>query len=201
MVRRPTALFAALLSMLMVSSSVSATTCDLSCWLGHGHSDCHMHGRAVSGGASMPMSPTIDMDMNSSVPKHTTASTAPDDSTLMRVYMEMGSDASVNSMAADTSMNATRGLLMSLSPQPEMEESAMHHHSGTPSSCIHGACGQIASSSSPPSAAQAQPHFLQGVSVHIGSIVGPRPDMQWIRIESPPPEILSAESLLTVLLI
>lgn len=61
-----TASFATILSLLMVSAPVSASVCDLSCWLRQTHSDCHAAGPAShdkDDAMSMPdgMAPGMDM--------------------------------------------------------------------------------------------------------------------------------------------
>src|ERR1017187_3718868 len=64
MMQRATNALAALLSVLMVATSVSATTCDLTCWLRQGHSDCHSVG-SVAAVKGTNMSIPGDMDMSS----------------------------------------------------------------------------------------------------------------------------------------
>jgi hypothetical protein len=201
----------------MVSTSASATACDLSCWLRQAQSDCHAGGLAASMGTNMPVSPIMAMYMSSSgnpqmQAQHANASTAPHDSMSMSVDMDMGRAHTDVSMAADTKMDATPSHLMSMSPRPKMlterlmsapnpgmESNGIPGHSGRLSSCTHEMCSQISASTSPPRVDRVQSNFLHGVSIHIASPVKLGTDLQWIRLGPPPPEILSAERLSTIL--
>src|ERR1700740_2932262 len=101
-------LAALLLSLLTVSASVSASACDLSCWLNQAHSDCHTE---TKDGATMSMSP--DMHMGSgekeNVVETETGSDAAIDSTPMPSGMDMGTGNSESMAGAETSLDARTG--------------------------------------------------------------------------------------------
>jgi hypothetical protein len=203
--------------MLMVSTSASASACDLSCWLGQAHSDCHAGGAATSSATTMPMSSIMPMDMSSNEnpqtpTSHAAGATAAKGSMSMPADMDMGPDQTDSSIAVDTRMSVTPGHLMTMSPRPEMlterfmrgpnpgmESNNVPGHSGHLSSCTHETCSQISASVSPPRVNHAQANFLYCVSIRIASPVNPWTDSQWIRPGPPPPEILSAETLSTIL--
>lgn len=212
-----TSSLAAFLSMLMVSTSASASVCDLSCWLRQAHSDCHSGGPTTSRDAGMPMSSMMAMDMsaneNPQMPvADATPSTAPKDSTPMPPGMDMRPGRSDNPMAADAGMHATPGRLMSMSPRPEMaaerfqralksgmRTNTMHHHPGNLSSCTHETCSQISASVSPPRVEHAQPSFLHSAPISPSNPVDLWADSQLIRPGIPPLEVLPAEGLATIL--
>lgn len=76
--RRITACMAALISILVVFASISASACDLSCWLRQGQADCHP-GMSVSGGenaASMAASMAMPMGAGPDGMQHMMASDA-----------------------------------------------------------------------------------------------------------------------------
>lgn len=56
-----TSVLASLLALLMVSTSASGSACDLSCWLGGAHSDCHTAAPDPSDASGQAMA-TMDMD-------------------------------------------------------------------------------------------------------------------------------------------
>lgn len=93
--RRITSSLAALLSLLVVSTWVSASACDLSCWLRQAHSDCHIASSATSDTA---MSMPAEMDMGS---------------------MDMGSDPSASTTGTGVSLTGVPVHPMSTSPQAE----------------------------------------------------------------------------------
>src|ERR1700688_177389 len=90
--RSMTTSLAALLSLLLISSPVSAWACDVSCSSHQAHSDCHDSATATKD----------DTDMS------------------MPAGMDMGSDQSEGPTESDSVMGAARGHSMSMSPQQEM---------------------------------------------------------------------------------
>src|SRR5579862_9074112 len=98
-------LAASLLSLLMVSASVSASACDLSCWLNQAHSDCHTE---TKDGAAMSMS--SDMHVRSGESERVAGpqmgADLATDSMPMPSGMDMGPDNSENMAGADTNLNA-----------------------------------------------------------------------------------------------
>jgi hypothetical protein len=178
-------LVAAILSLLMVLTSVSASACDLSCWLHQVHSDCH----TVS-------SPISDQNTAASMPSG----------------MDMGPDRSSSVTGSDTSMNVKPGHSMSMSPamegvtgrlkpltKPEMSTSAMPDHSNGISSCTHEPCSQTSVPVSPPTGDHCWPSFLHWVAVSISCPINLWIDFHWIKPGTPPPKILVANRLVTTL--
>ncbi len=178
-------LVAAILSLLMVLTSVSASACDLSCGLHQAHSDC-LTVSSVTSGKNTSMSMPSDMDM--------------------------GSDHSSSMTGSDTSMNLMPGHSMSMPPamegvterlepvtKPEMSTSAMPDHSKGIPSCTHEPCSQTSISMSPPAGDHCRPNFLQWVAVSISSPTNLWIGVHWIGPGTPPPKILVANRLVTTL--
>jgi hypothetical protein len=175
---------AAVLSLLMVSTSVSASACDLSCWLRQTHSDCHTVGPAAASKDDMPMPAGADMDSGpaeSSMAPDSTVSATPAHSMPMAPQQEM---------AAERFVHGTR---------PDMRTSAMPEHSRSVSSCTHETCSQISASASPPGADHAQLDSLHWMAVSISSPVNLLTGFHWIHLGTPPPTLLSADRLITAL--
>jgi hypothetical protein len=179
-----TSSLAGLLSLLLVSTPVSAWACDLSCSSHQAHSDCHTSATTSKDDAAMSMPPGMDM----------------------------GSDHSESSMGPDTAMSAVPGHSMSMSPQqematqrfeeatrPEMKTRAMHDHSKSVSSCTHETCSQVSASASPPGADHPQPNFLHRVAISISSPANLWITFHWIRPGTLPPELLTVDRLVTTL--
>src|SRR4029077_5039015 len=101
-------LTALLLSLLMVSTSVSASACDLSCWLNQAHSDCHTE---TKDGAVMSMSSDMDIrsDASERVGGPQMGADPMTDSMPMAPEMDMGGDSSGNTAGADTKLRARPG--------------------------------------------------------------------------------------------
>jgi hypothetical protein len=178
--------FVALLSLLVISTSVSASACDLSCWLHQIHSDCHHGSSAANSKDDMAMSMPPDMDM--------------------------GSDHSGSSMGPDTVVSATPAPSMSMSPQiemaaerfdhatkPDMRASAMHDPSKSMSSCAHETCTQIWTSASPSPGDHSQPGSLHRIAINISTPVTVPVAFYCVRVGYPPPRILASERLVTTL--
>ncbi len=169
---------AALLSLLLVSTPVSAWACDLSCSLLHAHSDCHAVNSAMTSKDDATMSMSPDMDM--------------------------GLDHSESTMGHNPRMNDTPGHSMTMSPQmgmaterdeyptrPEMGTSAMHDHSKTVSSCTHDTCSQIAASASPTRSDHSQPSSLHQAAIGISNSVNLRIRFHWMRVGTDPLKLLA----------
>lgn len=180
---RVTCSLAALVSIFLVSTSVSASACDLSCWLHQAHSHCHSVGSAPTGKDDMSMS---DMDMG---PSHMEGST--DSDTLMRAVpghsMAMSPQ---QEMVAERLVHATK---------PDLRTSGMPGHSKSMSSCTHEACSQISVSSSPPRPDHSQPNSLRWITLSITSPVNLRTGFHCIGPGTPPPKTLAAAILTTTL--
>jgi hypothetical protein len=179
---------AALISLLFVFTSISASACDLSCWLRQGHDDCHS-GVPISGqetgtamASAMPMGMAMAMAMGSRQMQH------------MMAPGEIGMDHRLTPhrltpMSPQAEMAVER--LIELS-KPGMSSTALPGHSpGTSrdlSSCAHETCSQIWASASPLGARHADPDFLHYAPVRfsISTIFWTRSN--GIKTGSPPPE-------------
>jgi hypothetical protein len=176
---------AALLPLLMVLSSVSAAACDLRCSLHQAYADCH-------------------------TPSSSSTAASKDDTKMSG--MDMGPNRVESTTGSDTGINAAPSHSMSMSPQlavatgrfeqtsqSETGRNSMPNQSRTGSSCTHGTCGQIATSTSPLNANHSQhasPHLL-AISVSIPVSLGF--DFHWIKPESSPPKILASDRFVTTL--
>jgi hypothetical protein len=182
--RRVISSLAGLLSLLLISSPVSAWACDVSCASHQAHSDCHASATTSKDDMSMPMPPGMDM----------------------------GSDQSESPMGPETAMGAARGHSMSMSPQQEMatrrleratkpatRTGTMHDHSKGMSSCTHETCSQLSTSASPPGADRSQPNSLHRIAIGISSPVNIWITFHCIRPGTPPPKPLIADRLITTL--
>ena len=173
---------AALLSVLMVSTSVSGSACDLSCWLHQAHYDCGTVGSAAIANETA-MSMSSDMDMG---PDHS------------------------ESMGPDTSMNTALG--HSMSPQmdiaterfehatkPETRTTARANHSKALSSCTHEPCSRASTSASPPGGDHFRLNSLHWVRICILGPANLRIGFHWIGLGTHPPELLAADRLTATL--
>jgi hypothetical protein len=182
--RRVITSLATILSLLLVLTSVSASVCDLSCWLHQAHSGC------------LNVSPGISAK-NTTMP--------------MPSYMDMSPDRSSSITASDTSMNVMSDHSMSVSPEmegvterfdttkPEMRTNIVVDHSKGISSCTHEPCSQISVSVSPQVGDHRQPSFLHWVVVSISNPINLLTGFHWILRGTPPPKILVANCLVTTL--
>jgi hypothetical protein len=148
---------AALLSVLMVSAPLSASACDLSCWLHQTASDCHSASSATEGNQRMmPPSSAMDMSPEAEMSSHATQSNA-------------GPDQSVNASTRH-SMSAPMDMVRSLQvKKSEVSASTTFDHSKTLSPCSHETCSQASASVSPPRASQAQSVYLHCVAIKVSS--------------------------------
>lgn len=181
--RRVASSLAGILSLLLISSPVSAWACDVSCSSHQAHSDCHA-----------------------------AATTRKDDTAMSMPGMDMGSDQSESPTGSDTGMGAVPVHSMSMSPQQEMatrrfeqatkpatRTGTMHDHSKDMSSCTHETCSQLSTSASPPGADHSQPNSLHWLAVSISSPVNLLVSFHWVQLGTPPPKLLSADRLITTL--
>jgi hypothetical protein len=204
-------LAALVLSLLMVSTSVSASACDLSCWLNHAYSDCHTE---TKDGAAMSMS--LDMDMHSGESEHTVEPQMGADATIdsmpMPADIDMGSDGSDSMAGADAYLNARAGHFMAMSPQlegvietsvrvakGEMGGRTMLNRSGSLSPCMHEPCSQTSMSVSPPTGDRSQPTSLYWMPTGISSPFNIWTSFHWTRPGTPPPKILAVDHPTTTL--
>ena len=144
-----------LLSVVLVCTPLSASACDLSCWLHQTASDCHSASSAAEAGQRM-MSASSAMDMSSEAEtsSHVTQSHA-------------GPDHSVNASthhSMSTQMDMGRGSRKIMQKSGE-SSSAMFDHSKTLSPCSHETCSQASASASPPRARGDQPAYLHCAAI------------------------------------
>lgn len=175
--RRITACMAALISLLFVFTSISASACDLSCWLRQGHDDCHssvsMSGDPMSseemGAAMAPMS----MAMGSGQMQHKMAPG------------EIGTGHRLIPMSQQSEIAVERFIELSI---PGMSSTALPDHSRDLSPCAHETCSQTSASASPPGAGHLRLDFVHHAPVRfsMATILWTRSD--GIKTGSPPPE-------------
>ena len=170
---------AALLSILIVSTSMSASACDLSCGLRQTHSDCHAASSATTDKDDVAMPSGMDMgsDQNESATGPGMSAVPPAHSMLM--VPEMTTE------QFDT--------------KPETGRSAMPGHSKTGSSCARETCSQISVSASPPSGDHPQPNSPHRIAISISTPVNLRIAFYSTRVGSPPALILASDRLVTTL--
>jgi uncharacterized glyoxalase superfamily protein PhnB len=213
--RASSSLASAMLSLLMILTSVSASACDLSCWLHKAHSDCHAAGSAAQAEeTSLPMSSAMDMspDDGQSMmgsPMHADATT--DDSMAMSADLDMGHRhrKSVAGSGADLSAAPRHSMAMSTQLEGTTERfvraakaetrMAMPDHSGTLSSCKHEPCSQASVSVSPATGHRSQPISVHWMPTGVSNAVNPWVGLPWIGPGTPPPIILAVARLATAL--
>ena len=166
-----------LFSLLLTFAPLSASACDLSCWLERNAPDCHSLGSAAEN-AHGAMSGASDMDMSSGA--------------------GTGATTAQNSSAADHNVNAVvhhsmpkqidmhRGSLQTVQ-KADASSSARFDDSNALSPCVHGTCAQAATSSSPPSGGHAQLAHLQFVAVHALNLAKPLTTTRQSAPETSPP--------------
>lgn len=174
-----------LLSLLLTSAPLSASACDISCWLQRNAPDCHWLGSAGENSQGT-MSDASDMDMSSGA--HTRLSDAPS----IAVPDHAVSTTTHHSMSAQ--MDMRRGSIP-IMQKSDASSSARFDHPSTLSPCGHGTCAQATTSSSPPSAGHAQSAHLQFVAVY-----APNPAGLWTASSQAAPETSPPESRLLDLL-
>jgi hypothetical protein len=147
---------AALVAIFMVFAPLSASACDLSCWLNQTRSDCHSaRSAAVENQGTMSGHPDMDMRSGAGMGSRVIQSDPNPD---------YGVSASAHhAMAAQ--MDLVRGSLQGLgksgtSPSVGLDDSK------TISPCSHETCRQASVSASPPSAGRANSAHLQCFEIH-----------------------------------
>lgn len=175
-----------LLSLLLTFAPLSASACDLSCWLQRNAPDCHWLGSA-GGDTQGMMSEGSEMDMSSGA-----------DTGATNAQTSGAPHRTVNAVAhhsMSTQMDMARGSLQ-LIPKSDASSSARLDHSNTLSPCGHGTCSQAATSVSPPSAGHdAQPVHLQFLAVDMLNPAKPLTTSRQAASETPPPVSALADLL------
>jgi len=176
-----------LFSLLLAFAPLSASACDLSCWLQRNAPDCHWLGSAAEN-ADGTMSDASAMDMSSGAETgatHAQTSPAADHAVTAVVH---------HSMPAQ--MDMRRGSVQ-IVQKSDASSIARFDDSNTLSSCGHGTCAQAATSSSPPRAGHAQPANLQFVAA--GTLNPAKPlTTTCLAPETAPPLSLLADLLPTL---
>ena len=185
MVRRITSSLAALLSLLLISTSASASVCDLSCTFRQTHPACQTVSSAVNDKqTSMSMPPGMDMgsgQIESMEGPDTGIYAIPDHS---------------NSMSSRMVMTAER---FEQAAKPETGTNATVHHSKTVSSCTHEPCSQISAFISSSRVDRSQIDSLHWIAVSILSPLNPCFTFHRIRVQTLPPRMLAVDRLTTSL--
>lgn len=151
--RSITRFIAALLSLLIVSTPMSAAACDLSCWLRPSHSACHTIGAATEDQAT-PRSEHSGMDMTSPVDRGPMDMACERTERGARLSQRVNKARSVHSMHPQVAL-ATKRLDAT---EPKQSSAALHTDSAAFSSCEHEACSRTLISASPPGASRCQPN-------------------------------------------
>ena len=205
--RRITNSLAVSLSLLIVANSVSASSCDLACWLRRAHFDCHSVGSAAT---VKKTGMSRDMDMGSG---HGGSVMAPDANMNPMPGHSMSSDMGLgHSQSLSTPqgrLNARPDRAMSMSPQMEMApeqfvtppqpETRRADHSTPLSPCTHELCSQVSASTSPPSGSQSQYNSLHSTATISLSPLNLGTSFRWIKLGIPPPKLLATDCLTTIL--
>lgn len=200
-----------LLSFLMVSTSISASACDLSCWLQHGHSGCNAVDTVTTNVDTGAMSMPSNMDMRQVESERVGGETATD-SMSMSPDMGMGPDHSEGTAGSDANLNARPDHSMVMPAQPEgvtdnsssaakvgIGSRAMLNHSGTLSSCLHEPCGQASMSVSPRTGDHPQLRSLHWMPTDISNPLDLWSSFHRIRPGIPPSGIPAVDHLTTTL--
>jgi len=175
-----------LFSVLLTFAPLSASACDLSCWLERNAPDCHSLGSAAEN-AHGAMSEASDMDMSSGA-----------DARVAHAHNIAPLDHALNAVACHsmpTQMDMHRD---SRQMVQKSDGSARLDHSNALSPCGHGTCTQAAMSSSPPSAGHAQLAHLRFVAVHALNLAKPLTTSSQAALETSPPVSLRLNILLTL---
>jgi hypothetical protein len=197
----------ALLSLLMAASSVSASTCDLTCWLRQAHVDCHSFGPATTD-QQTPKSMPEHMDMG---PGHRIV-VGPDPSVNPGHSMSsdpglgpgcqakmMGLGARMITSARLLSMSLPMGVAARQFRHETKPETAMADRPPRGSPCTHELCRQISAPMSPSSGDNSQDGSLPWTAIGILSSVHLGTGVHWTRAGIPPPRLLAVGRLTAIL--
>lgn len=178
---------AAVLSLLMLSTSVFTSACDLSCWLRQAHSGCHTVRSSISG-EDTAMSMSSEMDMGSD---HGGSMMRPDTSVDGMPVHSMSMPPPIEGVITERFEHSTK---------PEMGKNAMLDRSKGPSSCAHEPCSQFSAFGSPQTGEHSQLDSLHRLAVFSRSnSVNIWMAFHSIRPDTSPPKILVADRPLTAL--
>lgn len=187
-----TKLLAALLSLLLISTPMSASACDLSCWLRSTHSACHTI-RSATEDYETPRSAHSGMDMNSQtnmgsphkVARMNLVCERPERGA--RLSRRVNKAGSVHSMYPQIAL-ATKRFADNM--KPKFSSTALHSDSAAFSSCENEACSQTLISASPPGASQCQPNSADSVGAGVSICIPLGQEFDLIAPRIPPPKAL-----------
>jgi hypothetical protein len=162
---------AALLSLLLATTSLAASACDLSCWLNAAHSDC-----PIAGSPSAPKAVALTSTLaRTSVTPHHCGSTS----------ASRTSNASGHSAPSSTAVPAS---LVRHSRQTESPGSPW-----TFSLCTQKECGERSAFTLPSKADRSRTLSSRSTKVRFLSFFNPRPTSRSRRLESPPFEVSAVD--------
>jgi hypothetical protein len=178
----------ALLSLLMICTSVSVSACDLSCWLRQTPSDCHSANSATENGAeTMSASSVMDMSAEMKISSHGAQNKA-------------GIGQSAKGVAGhqmSAQMDMVGSALQAIN-KIDASASTLFDHSRAFSPCSHEACSQATASVSPPSASQNQSVYLHCAILDLSSATNLVINSRQVARGSPPLIHHSADLLPTL---
>jgi hypothetical protein len=177
---------AALLSLLIVSTPMSAAACDLSCWLRPSHSACHTIGSATED-QETPRSARSGMDMTSSVNRGSMNMACERTERGARLSQRVNKARSVHSMYPQVALATKR---LAHNTKPKLSSAALHSDSAAFSSCGHEACSQTLISASPPGASRCQPNSSDSVATPISIQITLGTAFHLIKPQISPPKAL-----------
>jgi hypothetical protein len=177
-------LAAVTLPLFMISTSISASVCDLSCWFIQTQSGCHTSSSHATAN-QMAMSMPADMDMgpggSSNMTGRDAAATPSSKSVSMPAHMRM-----VTEQSGDTA-------------KPETDGNSLPGHSKGASSCIHQTCAQVGTSGASFEPGRARPNSLHAMAIDVSISCYGRSHPSWLGPGSPPPRPFAVSSLTTTL--
>lgn len=196
-----------ILSLVMISSPVSTSACELSCWLGQAHSDCHSAGSGMSTDSDLG-----DQDINAPAANNTDMNSMDMGSMGMNsveaesTFVDPGSSASAaeyqTSIAAspmpmsdDLRGNPSRFTRLTIPAArrvPPVDQPGLHN-------CNRGLCGQVSVLVSPPNCAQSRLVSTSRVPTGVLGLAGVSSGIPPIGIRDPLHTILGRSSLTSIL--
>ena len=153
-------LLPAMLSVLMASTSVSVSACDLSCWLSQASPECHSAGPGTED--RMAASSTMEMSAEMEMGSHAARIQQPPE----------GRASSVTRHLMFAQMKMTRRAPEVIS-KTEVSAAATFDHSKVLSPCGHETCSQAAASSSPPGTSRSRSPGLHWAVIRVSIPANP----------------------------
>jgi hypothetical protein len=177
-----------LVSVFMVFAPLSASTCDLTCWLHYTASDCHSDSLATEGHQKMmPASSEMEMSSDPEMSSHVTQSNA-------------RPSYSVNAIAHH-SMSAQMDMVrrsLQVIQKSDAGSNTGFDHSKRLSPCSHDTCSQASASGSPPRASRTRPAHRHDLIIHISNPSDLLTSSHRVASGAPPPINLEVDLLPTL---